>query len=438
MNKIIILILCLCCAFMVARAEEGPALNPSDANIVGHVVDRKTGEHLSFITIFLKGTTIGTSTDGTGHYYLKNLPEGEFTVVMKTMGYKTVETPVTLKKGKTLEINFEAEEEALSLDGVVVSANRNETTRRMAPSQEVLYKVAKSGKINWNRTIKTQKPYVQDMDVFYLDFVTKKNSVKENELITLIHEYCVYESFERIGWLYTEMMPKKPVIVKQERLFRSVLKDKIANTFNDKNRMLFRHMLAIIDFEGDKDSDKNYRYGTYRFEYIWEKMIDKVFGIENKADYFPKTTWYVNGSKYDNASLEPDTVMLYGTDVYVLDAKYYKYGVTGKTWDLPESTSINKQITYGEYIANEDKFKKKHGENMKVYNAFLMPFDSLKSKYPNNANMLKVGQAVSNWKDNTEEYHKIQGVLLDVKTLMSINVRQEMKEIEKLAKLIEN
>ena len=72
MNKIIILILCLCCAFMVARAEEGPALNPSDANIVGHVVDRKTGEHLSFITIFLKGTTIGTSTDGTGHYYLKN------------------------------------------------------------------------------------------------------------------------------------------------------------------------------------------------------------------------------------------------------------------------------------------------------------------------------------------------------------------------------
>lgn len=66
MNKIITLILCLCCAFTVARAEDGPALNPSDANIVGHVVDRKTGEHLSFITIFLKGTTIGTSTDATG------------------------------------------------------------------------------------------------------------------------------------------------------------------------------------------------------------------------------------------------------------------------------------------------------------------------------------------------------------------------------------
>lgn len=112
--------------------------------------------------------------------------------------------------------------------------------------------------------------------------------------------------------------------------------------------------------------------------------------------------------------------------------------MTGKAWDLPESTSINKQITYGEYVANEEKFKKKHGNNMKVYNAFLMPFDSLKSKYPNNSEMLKVGEAVSNWKDNSEEYQKIQGILIDVKTLMNINVRREMKEIEKLAKLIEN
>lgn len=304
--------------------------------------------------------------------------------------------------------------------------------------QEVSYKVAKTGKVNWNRTIKTQRPYVQDTDVFYLDFVTKKDNIKEKELITLIHEYCVYESFERMGWLFTEMMPKKPRIVKRERVFQSVLKEKIANTFNDRNRTLFRHMLAIIDFEGDKDSDKNYRYGTHRFEYVWEKMIDKVFGIENKADYFPKTAWSVNGDRFDNASLEPDTIMLYGTNVYILDAKYYKYGVTGKVSDLPGSTSINKQITYGEYVANEERFKKKHGNNMVVYNAFLMPFDSLKSKYLNNPEMLKLGEAVSNWKDNSEEYQKIRGILISIKTLMSINVRQEMKEIEKLAELIES
>lgn len=304
--------------------------------------------------------------------------------------------------------------------------------------RELSYKVAKAGKINWGRTIKAQKAYVQDNNVFYLDFVTKKNSIKENELITLIHEYCVYESFERIGWLFTKTMPKKPRIVMREKLFRVVLREKISDTFNDENRRLFRHMLAIIDFEGDKDSDKNYRYGTYRFEYVWEKMIDKVFGIENKAEYFPKTIWYVNGDRHNNASLEPDTVMLYGNKVYILDAKYYKYGVTGKLWDLPESVSINKQITYGEYVANEQKFKAIHGNDMKVFNAFLMPFGSLESKCKGNPKMLKIGEAVSNWKDNSEDYQKIQGILIDVKTLMSIHVRQEMKAIEKLAELIEN
>ena len=89
----------------------------------------------------------------------------------------------------------------------------------------------------------------------------------------------MYESFEQMGWLFTRIMPEKPRIIKQDRIFRSVLKEKLANTYNDKNRILFRHMLAIIDFEGDRNSDKTYRYGTYRFEYVWEKMIDKVFGI---------------------------------------------------------------------------------------------------------------------------------------------------------------
>ncbi|MFR5148305.1 MAG: hypothetical protein ACLTER_01135 [Ruminococcus sp.] len=59
----------------------------------------------------------------------------------------------------------------------------------------------------------------------------------------------MYESFEQMGWLFTRIMPEKPRIIKRDRIFRSVLKEKLANTYNDKNRILFRHMLAIIDFE---------------------------------------------------------------------------------------------------------------------------------------------------------------------------------------------
>lgn len=106
----------------------------SDANLMGHVVDKHTNEHLAYINISLKGTTIGTVTDDTGHYFLKNLPEGTFTVEVRSIGYKTVTREIKLTKGKTVEANFEIEEDMIALDGVVVSANRNETTRRLAPT----------------------------------------------------------------------------------------------------------------------------------------------------------------------------------------------------------------------------------------------------------------------------------------------------------------
>lgn len=106
----------------------------TDTNVIGHVTEKHTKEHMPYVVIQLAGTTIGTSTDDTGHYFLKNLPEGTFTIEASLVGYKKVKKTIKLEKGQTVEVNFEIEEDMVSLDGVVVSANRNETTRRMAPT----------------------------------------------------------------------------------------------------------------------------------------------------------------------------------------------------------------------------------------------------------------------------------------------------------------
>ena len=106
----------------------------TDANIVGHIKDAETGEHIPFATIMIKGTTIGTSCDATGHYFLKNLPLGSFTIIAKMMGYSSVEKKVILKRNKTIELNFNLKEDHVALDQVVVSASRTETKRRNSPS----------------------------------------------------------------------------------------------------------------------------------------------------------------------------------------------------------------------------------------------------------------------------------------------------------------
>lgn len=109
-------------------------INQNDTNIVGDVRDKKSGEHLAYITVSIKGTTLGTTTDVTGHYFLKGLPIGKFILEARFVGYKSQEIEIILEKEKTYEINFLLEEDNISLNEVVVSANRNETSRRLAPT----------------------------------------------------------------------------------------------------------------------------------------------------------------------------------------------------------------------------------------------------------------------------------------------------------------
>ena len=120
----------------------------TDANIYGHVTDKTTGEHMAYITVRLKGTTIGVMTDATGHYFIKNVPEGTYTVEAKSLGYAPFERQVKVTRGGTVELNFGLLPEHFSLDEVVITSNRNVTTRRMAPSLVKVLDVTTLSKVN--------------------------------------------------------------------------------------------------------------------------------------------------------------------------------------------------------------------------------------------------------------------------------------------------
>ena len=127
-TKIIITIL-LATSILTAQAQQ-----KTDANIVGHVLSKKTQEHLPFVSISMKGTTTGVTTDATGHYRINNLPVGTFTFVASFVGYESQEIEVNLVKGKTIEVDFELDDKPFMLDQVVVSASRYEVNRKEASS----------------------------------------------------------------------------------------------------------------------------------------------------------------------------------------------------------------------------------------------------------------------------------------------------------------
>ncbi len=105
------------------------AQNPTEARLIGDVQIKEGGEYIPFATIQIKGTTIGTVADQTGHYMLNNLPVGTFVIVARATGLKTQEKRVTFEKNKTVELKFFLDADPINLDNVVVTGTRTVQTR---------------------------------------------------------------------------------------------------------------------------------------------------------------------------------------------------------------------------------------------------------------------------------------------------------------------
>lgn len=103
------------------------ARDKTDAHIVGHV--ESNDNHIPFVNIVLKGTTIGTVSDENGQFRLMDIPEGNHIIVTSAIGYKPSKKEVAVKAGHTIEVNFHLQEDILGLEEVVITGDRNEKRR---------------------------------------------------------------------------------------------------------------------------------------------------------------------------------------------------------------------------------------------------------------------------------------------------------------------
>ena len=126
MKKIIISLLLSVMTAMTAFAQA----DLTDANVVGHVIDKGNGEHIPYVTVRLVGTTYGTMTDATGHYFLKNVPDGKYVIEATCIGYLSQKFDVNIHSNKTTEVNFSLKEDVMQLEQVVVTGNKGEVKRR--------------------------------------------------------------------------------------------------------------------------------------------------------------------------------------------------------------------------------------------------------------------------------------------------------------------
>ena len=93
---------------------------PLNAQLSGTVTDRE-GEPLSFASVYLKGTSEGTTTNIEGDYEL-NLAEGEYEIIFQYVGYQQQVQQVIIGKQPVI-LKVVLAQQAVDLQEIVVSAN---------------------------------------------------------------------------------------------------------------------------------------------------------------------------------------------------------------------------------------------------------------------------------------------------------------------------
>lgn len=309
-------------------------------------------------------------------------------------------------------------------------------------NREKIIKKNQRGRVDWKRTLNGQ-PLISKGNVIYKDLVVEVKNDLDN-LIVEIHKFCVKKSLDVLGWLFrvngTSFIRALPFDKGLKNIYIHALKRELNQTFDDLKKLRLSHMLSIVEGLSDKQDAHELVYGVDSYNYVFERMINSIFGNRDANKFNPSADWYLKHLEYEkfpSSDLRPDTILVRGDTAYVLDAKFYRYGYTADKGDLPETASIQKQITYGDFIKNNlgDEIKK-------IRNAFILPYNKNNNKLRLNNIIEYIGYSKTDYRKGLEDHEIIHAFLIDLKYAVTTwnkldhgdDVDTLIKEIEEIQK----
>ena len=313
-------------------------------------------------------------------------------------------------------------------------------------NHEKTYQHGARGKIDWRRTLRTS-PAISNGNVIYTDIISEKKSQVDN-LLTEIYFFCVKRSCDTLGWLYGIAFEENGVDYEKKfnkKLYLATINTELSHTFDDIKKTRLQHMKNVITgLDDDILQTREIVYGVDSYDYVYERMVDSMFSnINNIKEFYPTAEWdlIVEDKPKESSKLRPDTVLEQQLEngkknLYILDAKYYRYGTTFLTKHIPETTSIQKQITYGEYVK-----MMKPGIYEEIYSAFIMPYSKTTNIHHDrfNKDIEFIGVARAKWIDASGETNRnIAGILLDTNFLINNWIKKNPDHISDIIEIIED
>src|SRR5687768_4023138 len=94
---------------------------------VGGSILSDQGQPLEFANVSLKGTALGSATDQDGKFSIDNVPAGNHTLMVSSIGYSTVTRSVTVHSDQTTSVDIRLIELAEQLQAVEITGRKERT-----------------------------------------------------------------------------------------------------------------------------------------------------------------------------------------------------------------------------------------------------------------------------------------------------------------------
>lgn len=147
----------------------------SAQNLKGTVTDNNNIP-VPYAHIFIKNSDIGTTTDDKGNYNI-HLREGNYELVISSLGYKTINIPIIIYN-KDLTKNILLETSSVELEQVIIKANRRD------PAYEIIQSAIKNKNLN-DKELQSSKCdiYIKAKEVVSEKEKKKREKIEEQKKI---------------------------------------------------------------------------------------------------------------------------------------------------------------------------------------------------------------------------------------------------------------
>ncbi len=287
---------------------------------------------------------------------------------------------------------------------------------------ENISKISNNGKINWKQTIKNNSILFNNKNIIYKNFVRDKKIIDDSQILTQIYKACLSFSVGKIGFIFGLDETEKSVfdIENDKSYLIYYLSNELNNTFKDNKKELIRHLISIVTNNNTTGSSQGYSIYDEKFHFVFEFLVNKIFGTENPKDYFNTYSYSINNESIESSKLRPDTILKDEKNkiFYIIDSKYYNYGYSKNAKnDLPPSSDISKQIGYTYFFRDDNTNNKEY----KAKSIFVLPYASkVKDTY-----IEYVGVAKRDNNENKED--EIAIFLVDLRALIDTYLKESKK-----------